>query len=108
MNRTMSRVDFAYTRQELDTLVRSAHEYDVDKGGCYDARSGAINLWSHHWMHPATHAESAIIGSWYFRWEPPLRWEIETEEGFNLEDLMQELGRLELQALGRVKHGDVP
>jgi hypothetical protein len=23
-------------------------------------------------------------------------------------DLMQELGRLELQALGRVKHGDVP
>jgi hypothetical protein len=24
------------------------------------------------------------------------------------EDLMTELGRLELQALGRVKHGDVP
>jgi hypothetical protein len=35
-------------------------------------------------------------------------YEIETDEGFSLEDLMQELGRLELQALGRVKHGDVP
>jgi hypothetical protein len=34
-------------------------------------------------------------------------WEIETDEGFSLDDLMQELGRLELQALGRVKHGDV-
>jgi hypothetical protein len=29
------------------------------------------------------------------------------DEGFSLEDLMQELGRLELQALGPVKHGDV-
>ena len=35
-------------------------------------------------------------------------WEIETDEGFSLEDLMAELGRLELQALGQVKHGDVP
>jgi hypothetical protein len=29
-------------------------------------------------------------------------------EGFSLGDLMQELGRLELAALGWVKHGDVP
>jgi hypothetical protein len=35
-------------------------------------------------------------------------YEIETDEGFTLEDLMRELGRLELQALGYVKHGDVP
>jgi hypothetical protein len=34
--------------------------------------------------------------------------EIETDEGFSLEDLMAELGRLELQALGYVKHGEVP
>jgi hypothetical protein len=33
---------------------------------------------------------------------------IETDEGFSLEDLMDELGRLELQALRCVKHGDVP
>jgi hypothetical protein len=35
-------------------------------------------------------------------------YEIEMDEGFSLEDLMVELGRLELQALGYVKHGDVP
>ena len=35
-------------------------------------------------------------------------YEIETDEGFTLEDLMQEVGWLESQALGYVKHGDVP
>jgi hypothetical protein len=38
----------------------------------------------------------------------PVLWEIETDEGFSLEDLPQELGRLELKAFERVKHGDVP
>ena len=33
---------------------------------------------------------------------------IETNESFSREDPLQELGRLELKALGRVKHGDVP
>jgi hypothetical protein len=37
-----------------------------------------------------------------------MRSEIETDEGFTREDLMQELGRLELQALGYMKHGEVP
>jgi hypothetical protein len=37
-----------------------------------------------------------------------MRYEIEIDEGFTLEDLVQELGRLELQALGYVKHSDVP
>jgi hypothetical protein len=105
---TMHQVDFPYTHQELDALFRYAHEYDVDKGGHYDARSAAINVWSHHWRHPATQAESETIGTFYFHWEPPVLWEIETDEGFSLEDLMAELGRLELRALGRVKHGDVP
>jgi hypothetical protein len=45
----------------------------------------------------------------YFPWgDTPKIFEIETDEGFTLEDLMQELGRLELNALGYVKHGDVP
>jgi hypothetical protein len=34
-------------------------------------------------------------------------WAIETDEGFGLDDLMQELGQLGLQALGRVKHGAI-
>jgi hypothetical protein len=101
-------VDFAYTRQELDALFRYAHEHDVEKGGHFDARSAAVNVWSHHWMYPATHAEAETIGSFYFHWDPLMLWEIEVDKGFSLEDLMRELGQWELQALGRVKHGDVP
>ena len=58
---TRHAVDFAYTRQELEALFRYAHEHDVEQGGCYDARSAAVNVWSHHWAHPATRDESDII-----------------------------------------------
>jgi hypothetical protein len=109
MNTARHRVDFPYTRPELEALFRYAHEHDVEHGGRYDARSAAINLWSHHWQHPATQVESETIGTFYYRWgDAPALWEIETDAGFSLDDLMQELGRLELQALGYVKHGDVP
>jgi hypothetical protein len=101
-------VDFPYSRQELATLFRYAREHDVEKGGRYDARDAAINIWSHHWLHLGTWEESVIIGTFYGHWAPePTLWQIETDEGFTLEDLMQELGRLELQALGYLKHGDV-
>ena len=101
-------VDFPYTHAEIEAVFAFAHAHDVEKGGRYDARSAAINVWSHHWVHPATHHDSETIGTFYFRWgDTPALWEIETDEGFSLEDLMQELGRLELEALGYVKHGDV-
>jgi hypothetical protein len=38
----------------------------------------------------------------------PMRYELETDQGFSLTDLLQEFERLELNTLGRVKHGDVP
>jgi hypothetical protein len=101
-------VDFAYTDQELHALFRYAHAHDVEQGGHYDARSAAINVWSHHWLNAATQEESETIRTFYVHWDPPALWEIETDEGFSLDDLMRELGRLELQALGYVKHGDVP
>jgi hypothetical protein len=73
----------------------------VEKGGRYDARSAAINVWPHHWQHPATREESDLMGTFYCHWgEPPALWQIETDEGFSLEDLLQELGCLELKALG--------
>jgi hypothetical protein len=101
-------VDFAYTDQELQALFRDAHAHDVERGGHYDARSAAIHVWSHHWLNDATQEASETIGTFDVHWDPPALWEIETDEGFSLEDLMVELGRLELRALGRVKHGDVP
>jgi hypothetical protein len=89
MNSTMHAVNFPYTRPELEALFRYANEYDVERGGRYDARSAAINLWSHHWLNPTTHAESDTIGTFYFHWAPTLAlWEIETDEGFSLENLM--------------------
>jgi hypothetical protein len=106
---TRHQVDFLYTRPELEALFQYARDHDVERGGRYDARSACIILWSHHWLNPATREASETIGSFYVRWtDPPTLWEIETDEGFSLEDLMAELGRLELQALGRVKHGHVP
>jgi hypothetical protein len=105
----MHPVNFPYTRQELEALFRYANEHDVVKGGRYDACSAGINIWSHHWQHPATKEESETIGTSYVHWAPtPMLYEIETAEGIDLEDLMQELGRLELQPPGYVKHGDVP
>ena len=65
-------------------------------------------MWSHHWLKDATHEASETIGTFDVHGDPPVLWEIETDEGFSLGDLMVELGRLELQALGRVKHGHVP
>jgi hypothetical protein len=53
--------------------------------------------------------ESETLGSWYFHWAPtPRLWQIDTDEDFSLEDFMQALGRLELDALGYVKYWDVP
>src|SRR5919201_1140140 len=102
-------VEFAYARQEIEALFRLANEEDVERGGHYDARSADINVWSHHWQHPATRDKSDIIGTLYFHWAPtPVCYEIEVDEGFSLEDLLQELGRLERKALGVVKHGDRP
>jgi hypothetical protein len=78
------------------------------QGGRCDCRSACILVWSHYWLNDATHMESETIGAFYVRWtDPPTLWEIETDEGFSLEDLIVELGRLELKALGYVKHGDV-
>jgi hypothetical protein len=45
---TRHAVDFACTRPELDALFRYARAHDVELGGRYDARSAAINVWSHH------------------------------------------------------------
>jgi hypothetical protein len=51
---TRQPVDFPYTRPELDALFHYARAHAVENGGHYDARSAAVNIWSHHWQHPAT------------------------------------------------------
>jgi hypothetical protein len=48
------------------------------------------------------------MGTPNFRWGRHRPYEVETDETFSLRDLLQELGRLELTALGCVKLGEVP
>jgi hypothetical protein len=48
------------------------------------------------------------ISTFSMQWDQPRLYEIETDEGFSLEGLPQEFGRLKLNALGWMKHGNVP
>jgi hypothetical protein len=104
---TIHKVDFPYTRQELLAVFALAVDEDVEKGGRYDARWKALNVWSHPWTSRAMRAESTIMGTFYCTWgvEKSKVHQIETDAGFSLNTLLQELGVLELKALGLVKHG---
>jgi hypothetical protein len=85
---------------------------DVEHGGCYDACSAAINLWTHPWpqeWHVPRSDDSTLKGTFHFAWgNPPGLWQVEADEGSTLADLLRELGQLELKALGHLRHGDMP
>ena len=83
-----------------------AHAEDVEKGGRYDARSAAINIYTHSWTTPWDRNETTIMGTLYCAWADENRiCKIELDEGFSLEDLLTELGTLEAKAFGRKIHG---
>ena len=106
MKTTTHTVSLRYTRQELLTLFATAEREDVDKGGRYDQRGGAINVWTHSWVHEATRHDSETLGTFYVHWaDHNCIYQIECDEGFSLEDLLLELGILERKALGYLKHG---
>jgi hypothetical protein len=92
---TRNPVDFRYTRAEQEAIFRYAREHDVETGGRYDARAAGILFWSHHWLHPTTREELETIGSFYVRWGGHAgALGDRTDEGFSLDDLMTELGRM--------------
>jgi hypothetical protein len=99
-------VDFHYSRDQLHAIFQLAYAEDVEKGGRYDARSGAINVYTHPWNTETMRAESTLTGSIYVFWGDQNRiWQIEVDEGFSFEDLLEELGTLEKKALGEKIHG---
>jgi hypothetical protein len=99
-------VDYRYSRDQLGALFALARAEDVEKGGRYDARSGAINIYTHPWNSPTMQEESTLMGTIYVFWVEENRiWQVEIEEGFSLEDLLGELGTLEEKASGRKVHG---
>ena len=106
MQTTSHEVDLRYSVAELHAIFARAHADDVEAGGRYDARSAAINIWSHSWNNDATWAESETIGTFYFHWADKNHlYLIECDEGFSLDDLLHELAELETKALGHAKHG---
>jgi len=101
----MHQVDLRYTKEELLTIFAIATKEDVDLGGHYNCQGGAIHVWSHPWNNAAVRYDSSTIGAFYVNWMEERIYRIETEEGFNLDDLLHELAMLELKALGDTKHG---
>jgi hypothetical protein len=95
-----------YEPQELRALFTQAVREDVEKGGRYDARSEVIHVWSRPWFPQNLRATSTLMGAFHCTWEQQNTIDqIETDAGFALNTLLQELCALELKALGRVKHG---
>ena len=105
MDTTRHKVDLSYTHEELLALFDAASREDVESGGRYDRRFGAINVWSHSWINEATRHDSATIGSFYVSWIANRISRIECDEGFDLADLLHELAILEEKALGQMKYG---
>jgi hypothetical protein len=106
MKTTAVEVDYRYSQDYLQALFDLARAEDVEKGRQYDARSGAINIYTHHWNMVTMQEESTLMGSIYVFWAEQNRiWQVEIEEGFSIEDLLVELGRLEEKALSEKIHG---
>jgi hypothetical protein len=106
MQTTAVEVDYRYSPDQLLALFSLARAEDVKKGGRYDARSGAINIYTHPWNTRTMREESTRMGAIYVFWAEENRlWQVEMEEGFSFENLAAELGTLEEKALGRKVHG---
>jgi hypothetical protein len=103
---TAVEVNYRYTREDLKAIFDLVYEEDIERGGQYGGRSGAIYVYTHPWDHEAMTLESTLMGTFSVAWgQGNLIWQIDVEEGFSLEALLEELGALEQKAIGRKMHG---
>jgi hypothetical protein len=99
-------VNYRYTREDLKAIFDVAYEEDVERGGRYDGRSDAIHVYTHPGEHETVRLESTLMGTFYTAWgQGNLIWQIDVEEGFSLDALLEELGMLEEKAIGRKIYG---
>jgi Family of unknown function (DUF6166) len=99
-------VAYRYTREDLKALFDLVYEEDVERGGRYDGRSGAINVYTQPWDTEPIRRESTLMGTFSAVWGQGNQiWQVEAEEGFSLDALLEELGTLEEKAVGRKIHG---
>jgi hypothetical protein len=101
---TQHYVDYAYRPDEFYALLAAAWRASLERGGRYEAAGGAIGVWS-----APRPGGRELMGTWHFQEGPtPCLQRIEIDPGFGLEELLAQLGELERQALGYVKHGRAP
>jgi hypothetical protein len=99
-------VNYRYTREDLKAIFDLVYEEDVERGGPYDGRSGAIHVYTHPWDQGTMTLESTLMGTFSVAWgQGNLIWQVDVEEGFSLEALLEQLGTLEERAIGRKIHG---
>jgi hypothetical protein len=96
MKTTTHDVDLHDTKEELLTLFDLATREDVDHGGHDECWGGVIHVWSHPWTNEATRYDSVMIGAFDLNGLEERMYRRETEEGFDLADLLYELAILEL------------
>jgi hypothetical protein len=103
---TAVEVNYRYTREDLKALFDLVYEEDVERGGRYDGRSGPINVYTHPWDNEMMRRESTRMGTFSAAWgQGNVIWQIDVEEGFSLEALLEELGTLEEKGIGRKIYG---
>jgi hypothetical protein len=103
---TAVEVNYRYTREDLKAIFDLVYEEDVERGGRYDGRSGAIQVYTHPWDNETMRLESTRMGTFSAAWgQGNVIWQIDVEEGFSLEALLAELGTLEEKGIGRKIHG---
>ena len=71
-------LDIVLTRNQLFNLHRTAQAFDLNKGGCFDSRSGCVNCWASPEDKPACFDvpieqgalkyPRELVGSLYFTW----------------------------------------
>jgi hypothetical protein len=92
---TRHQVRFVVTHQQAMKALTYARGHDVERGGMYDARSAAINIWSHSWRTPELRQSSALIGTIHLSWHTPGHHvtitELHVEHGFTLADVERHL-----------------
>jgi hypothetical protein len=123
---TRHEVTFPYTKEEREALFRLAYADGLARDGRYRVRPvadrsewlPAVRQWISWWqyqddmtgaMRGHSWEESDLMGAFLVRWgEAPAVRQIEVQEDYTLQEVLQALGRLELQALHDVKHGQAP
>jgi hypothetical protein len=59
------KVDYRYTREELQAISDLARAEDLEKRGRYDAMSGTLNIYRHPWNSPTMQEEITLVGPSY-------------------------------------------